>query len=73
MRDTRASAEVAGMIALAHAECARSQVVSTGAPAPPATPGTAALTGVLPGMARMVATGSGYSPRHVRLHLPGSR
>lgn len=36
-------------ISLAHADCARSQVVSTGAPAPPATPGTAALTALLPG------------------------
>jgi hypothetical protein len=41
--------EGAARIALAHAECARSQVVSTGAPAPPATPGTAALTDALPG------------------------
>jgi len=47
--------EGAARIALAHAECARSQVVSTGAPAPAALtePGTgadmAALTGVLPG------------------------
>jgi hypothetical protein len=47
--------EGAGRITLAHAECARSQVVSTGAPAPAALtePGTgadmAALTGVLPG------------------------
>jgi hypothetical protein len=47
--------EGADRITLAHAECARSQVVSTGAPAPAALtePGTgtdmAALTGVLPG------------------------
>ena len=47
--------EGAARIALAHAECARSQVVSAGAPAPAALtgPGTgadmAALTGVLPG------------------------
>ncbi len=47
--------EGAARATLAHAECARSQVVSTGAPAPAALtePGTdadmAALTGVLPG------------------------